>query len=54
MAKKLITIYLDIEQLEKLNKLSEKTGVTKSEYIREAFDLVLKKHEKHLKGRPQK
>ena len=51
MAKKLITIYLDIEQLEKLNKLSEKTGVTKSEYIREAFDLVLKKHEKHLKGR---
>ena len=54
MAKKLITIYLDIEQLEKLNRLSEKTGITKSEYIREAFDLVLKKHEKHLKGRPRK
>jgi predicted DNA-binding protein len=51
MAKKLITIYLDLEQLEKLNQLSAKTGVTKSVYIREAFDLVLKKYDKQLKSR---
>ena len=54
MVKKLITIYLDIEQLEKLNQLSAKTGTTKSEYIREAFDLVLKKYDKQLKGRQNK
>jgi len=51
MAKKLITIYLDLEQLEKLNQLSAKTGITKSTYIREAFDLVLKKYDKQLKGK---
>jgi len=54
MTKKLTTIYLDIEQLERLNKLSSMTKTTKSVYIREAFDLVLKKYEKELKGKPQK
>jgi hypothetical protein len=54
MAKKLTTIYLDIEQLERLNKLSAMTNTTKSEYIREAFDLVLKKYENELIKKPQK
>ena len=54
MTKKLTTIYLDIEQLERLNKLSSLTKTTKSEYIREAFDIVLKKYEKELKKKPQK
>jgi len=54
MTKKLTTIYLDIEQLERLNKLSSMTKTTKSKYIREAFDLVLKKYEKELKRKPQK
>jgi len=54
MTKKLTTIYLDIEQLERLNKLSSITKTTKSEYIREAFDLVLKKYENEIKRKPQK
>jgi len=54
MTKKLTTIYLDIEQLERLNKLSSITKTTKSVYIREAFDLVLKKYENELKKKPQK
>ena len=54
MTKKLTTIYLDIEQLERLNKLSSMTKTTKSVYIREAFDLVLKKYENELKKKPQK
>ena len=49
MAKKLKSIYIDIEQFERLNKLSARTGVTKSDYIREAFDLILKKCERQLK-----
>ena len=54
MTKKLTTIYLDIEQLERLNKLSSMTKTTKSVYIREAFDLILKKYENELKKKPQK
>ena len=54
MAKKLTTIYLDIEQLERLNKLSSMTKTTKSAYIREAFDLILKKYENELNRKPQK
>jgi len=49
MAKKLKSIYIDIEQFERLSKLSARTGVTKSDYIREAFDLILKKCERKLK-----
>ena len=54
MAKKLKSIYIDIEQFERLNRLSARTGVTKSDYIREAFDLILKKGERHLDDSPQK
>ena len=54
MAKKLASIYLDIEQLERLDKLSAKTRVVKSEYIREGLDLVLKKYDKQLKGKNKK
>jgi hypothetical protein len=54
MTKKLTTIYLDIEQLERLNKLSSMTKITKSAYIREAFDLVLKKYENEINRTPKK
>jgi len=50
MAKKLISLYLELEQIERLDKLSAKTRVKKLGYIREAFDLVLKKYEELLKG----
>jgi predicted DNA-binding protein len=54
MAKKLTTLYIDVELIERLNALSAKTRVPKAVYIRSAIDLVLKKHEKHLKGRHKK
>ncbi len=44
--KKLWCLYLDIEQLEKLKKLSTKTRVPQSVYIRDAIDLVLNMHAK--------
>ena len=42
-------MYFDVEQLEKLKKLSEKTRVPQSVYIRDGLDLVLKMHEKKRK-----
>jgi predicted DNA-binding protein len=54
MAKKLTTLYMDVELIEQLNTLSAKTRVPKAVYIRNAIDLVLRKHEKHLKGRQKK
>jgi len=51
MAKKLTTLYLDLELIERLNKLSAETRVPRAVYIRDAIDLVLKKYEKEaLKG----
>ncbi len=38
------SIYLDIEQVEKLKTLSAKTRVPQAEYVREGIDFVLKKH----------
>ena len=52
--KTLRTIYLDVEQIERLSKLSEKTRVPKAVYIREALDLLLDKYENELKGRQKK
>jgi len=49
--KVLRTIHLDKGQLERLDTLSAKTGVSKAVYIREALDLVLDKYENELKGR---
>ena len=42
--KVLRSIYLDIEQLEKIKKLSEKTKVPQATYIREGLDIVLQKY----------
>ena len=47
--KALRSVYLDIEQVERLKKLSEKTRVPQAVYIREGLDLVMNKHEKQLK-----
>ena len=54
MRKVLRTIFLDKEQLARLNRLSEITRVPKSAYIREGIDIILKKYEKQLKGRYKK
>ncbi len=43
-AKVLRSLYLDIEQVEKLKKLSTKTRVPQAVYIREGIDFVLNKH----------
>jgi len=47
--KALRSVYLDIEQVERLKKLSTKTRVPQAVYIREGLDLVVSKHEKRLK-----
>jgi predicted DNA-binding protein len=44
------SIYIDIEQLEKLDILSAKTRVPKATYIREALELVLEKYERQMKA----
>ena len=44
------SIYIDIEQLEKLDSLSVKTRVPKATYIREALELVLEKYERQIKS----
>jgi predicted DNA-binding protein len=41
------TVYITLEQNEKLKILNQKTKVPVAEYIREGIDLVLEKH-KHL------
>ena len=47
--KALRSVYLDIEQVERLKRLSAKTRVPQAVYIREGLDLVMSKHEKRLK-----
>ena len=54
MAKILASIYLEIPQLERLDKLWAKTEVAKAKYVREGIDLLLKKYEKQLKGEHKK
>ena len=54
MAKILSSIYLEIPQLERLDKLSAKTGVAKSVYIREGIDLLLQRYEEQPKDRHKK
>ena len=51
MSKILASIYLEIPQLGRLDKLSAKTGVAKSKYIREGIDLLLQRYEEQLKYR---
>lgn len=43
MEKTRLNVYLNPQQKEKLDKLSEKTGAPLSELIRRAIDLYLKK-----------
>ena len=47
--KVLRSIYLDLDQIEKVKKLSEKTKVPQSVYIREGLDLLLQKYGKELR-----
>ena len=54
MAKKLTTLYVDVELLERLNILSAMTRVPMSVYTREAVDLALDKHEKQIKVQQEK
>ena len=54
MAKKLISVYMDEKQIERLAKLSAKTRVPRSVYIRDGLDFILDKCEKHLKSRNRK
>ena len=49
MAKKLTTLYVDVELLKRLNRLSAVTRVPMAVYTREAVDLALDKHEKQIK-----
>ena len=44
------SIYIEIEQLEKLDSLSTQTKVPKATYIREALELVLEKYERQMKA----
>ena len=49
MGKKVLrSIYLDIEQIEKIKKLSEKTKVPQAVYVREGLDLLLHKYAKEI------
>jgi predicted DNA-binding protein len=43
------TIYIKDEQMEALKRLSEKTKVPQSVYVREALDMVLEKYSEQLK-----
>jgi len=43
------TIYIKGEQLEALKKLSERTKVPQSVYVREALDMLLEKYSDQLK-----
>ncbi len=54
MAKKLISVYMDEKQIERLAKLSIKTRVPRSVYIRDGLDFILDKCEKQLKSRNRK
>jgi len=43
------TIYIEDEQMEALKRLSEKTKVPQSVYVREALDMLLEKYSQQLK-----
>ncbi len=43
------TIYINDEQMEALKRLSEKTKVPQSVYVREALDMLLEKYSEQLK-----
>lgn len=43
------TIYINDEQMEALKRLSEKTKVPQSVYVREALDMLLEKYSEQLR-----
>ncbi len=43
------TIYIEDEQMEALKRLSEKTKVPQSVYVREALDMLLEKYSEQLR-----
>ncbi len=43
------TIYMEGEQLDALKRLSQKTKVPQSVYVREALDMLLEKYSEQLK-----
>jgi len=43
------TIYINDQQMEALKRLSEKTKVPQSVYVREALDMLLEKYSEQLK-----
>ncbi len=43
------TIYIDNEQIEALKRLSQRTKVPQSVYVREALDMLLEKYAEQLK-----
>jgi predicted DNA-binding protein len=45
------SIYLDITQVEKIKKLSERTKVPQAVYVREGLDLILRKYKEHIDTR---
>ncbi len=47
-SKVLRSIYLNITQVEKIKKLSERTKVPQAVYVREGLDLILNKYEEHI------
>jgi predicted DNA-binding protein len=44
------TVYLELEQLERLKVLSAHTKVPMAEYVRQGVDLVMKKYSSELPG----
>ncbi|MGQ9508047.1 MAG: ribbon-helix-helix domain-containing protein [Thermodesulfobacteriota bacterium] len=42
------TIYIDNEQIEALKRLSQRTKVPQSVYVREALDMLLEKYSEQL------
>ncbi len=53
-AKVLRSIYLDIEQVEKLKKLSAQTKVPQAVYVREVIDFVLNRNLKKTRKKKGK
>jgi len=50
--KVLRSIYLDIVQVEKIKRLSERTKVPQAVYVREGLDLLLRKYEETVEPEP--
>jgi predicted DNA-binding protein len=45
---------LDIEQVEKIKRLSERTKVPQAAYVREGLDLLLRKYEEQYDAQSSK